>query len=202
MRLVLGTLLLLASGLVNAQTAPACWPFDLKGKVETVTSGVSERYNAVGYWSCETPDGVYSYGLMFNWGEALQVAATNALTKQQADTTYLANTSPLTAEEKTWLDARLPLYRARAYVASNGGNTTRAVFQLNPDGTRSAVAVPNMRVAIATECDPKVRVRGTLFYSVKGKTNADPAGPPVLGDVVAVCQVVAPLGLNKSNQLN
>lgn len=182
-----------------AQQAPACWPFQLKGTIRAVPNTVSTRWDAVGIWSCQTPTGIRNYHLFFNWTNSKPVATkTTGWNKVEADALYASVAQPLTTEEKDWGLATANPFRATAYVASNGTAKTRKVFTLNPDGTRSAAPVAGQEVAVAAECNAGVRVANTQFYSVKGRTNADPSGPPILGDVVAVCQVVAPLGLNSN----
>ena len=176
-----------------------CWPLQLKGTIKLVPSNISTRYDAVGIWSCETPTGIRNYHLFFSWANAKSVATKEGpWTKAEADAVYSPLAKALTPEEMAWGDATAAPYVAKAYVASNGILKTRKVFTLNPDGTRSAAPVAGQEVAVAAECNAGVRVANTSFYSVKGRTNADPSGPPILGDVVAVCQVVAPLGLNRN----
>lgn len=198
MKKLLLCLLVLASGVASA-APPACWPFQLKGVIKQVPDTVSTEWNALGIWSCDTPTGVRTYHIFFNWQEALAIAARETpWTKADADAVYNLVSKPLTPEQEAWGAATAAPYVAKAYVASNGVLKTRKVFTLNPDGTRSAAPVAGQEVAVAAECNAGVRVANTSFYSVKGRTNADPSGPPILGDVVAVCQVVAPLGLNRN----
>lgn len=208
---VVGTFALLIFAMCEAGIAqarqPACWPdatIPLKLYYERLPSAASSTMQYVAVYACKTPKGVINEVWAFNMKEVqdfipsflagkFNEAEATAICAKKCET-YRNDNSLVTA-----MRAISKPYLARSEVAKNGDSISRPVYRLKADGTRDPIAVPDARVAVAAGCNTNAAVKeGNISYNrVDNNPNVATADPAdVLKDVVAVCSLITPLGVN------
>lgn len=163
----------------------------------------SAHGNRVATWTCQTPTGyvneTWRYSASKVAGEvsrALRGLLDESAAQTRCAAECTADTDPV---RRAAVSDFVAPHRASVKVAVSGTATSRPVYSLNADGTRSTVAIPGARVAVGGYCWMNRRVPGTNYYDVSGSPNVATTAPDdqLPARTVALCTLYAPYGVNQ-----
>lgn len=200
MKRLLALIMLLISAHAWAQSPPCLpqvrWPINVV--YGAVPATVSTRFDTYAVWVCALPTGYVTTSSMFVLSNLAPLAleyAAGTWTREQAAADCASTCVAISPAEYAFVMAIVQAKRPKATVGYVPQSATRAVYNLNPDGTLSA-AVPGESIAVAKPCDETQRIPGTSYYAVAGQPNARQANSFLPHGSYSSCTITFPIAPN------
>lgn len=197
MRALLALTLLAGASAAHAWE-PACWPTNVN-KVAIIPAPTIGGTALYATWTCAKPDGSGYTNAVFSF-DAMELQQfvpkymTSTLTTTDMRNAWLSQGSELPADQLQRATVAVQAYLTTAVVANNGTVPVRSVYRISPL-TGKLVMVIGPRVATGKRCWVNRRIPGTDYYSVQYVDDASTPADDQLGDVYALCTLLAPKGV-------